>query len=610
MNPDQTLTTLFNKFRSRAVLQIPHYVPIVGWLPRYPREHLQTDLISGITVWGVSVPTALAYAGLAGVPPQAGLYTMMAAMLLFAIFSTTRELKVTASSTMAIMSAAVVAPMAAGNAAQFWVLTSQLALIVGIMLLLAGIVRLGFIADFLAKPVVTGFVFGLAIVIAVGQLPKILGIPSVDGNVFQQIVGIVRELDQVNYYTLAIGGSAIALIFILRRKVPAVPPGLVALALGILIAAVFQISQYDVSLVGEIPTGLPEFGISGFNLFDLPALLVGAFGIVFLAVGESLGSARAFATKNHYNINPDQELIAMGMVNLGTGMAQGMTADASLSISATSDASGARSQLGGLVAAALALVTILFLAPLFSGLPNAVLGAIVISSVIGLMDVPELRRYYHARRTDFALALVALFGVVLSSVLVGLMLAVFLSLLFVLYRASRAYIAILGRVPGHVAAYGDISRHPEYQQLQGLIIFRPDAPLFFANTSVADKEIRQNIAKQETPPKAIVVDLGATNDLDVASADMLHDLVSELRDNNIETLFAQVRGGVRDRMRKTGLMSFVGEQRIFFSVEGAVSDFIKRNPAPPPDANPVTVDDDSKRQDEPAQDKSQNGTAF
>lgn len=582
MNAQQTLTTTFNKYRTRVVTKIPDYIPIVAWLPRYPRVNLQTDLISGVTVWGVSVPTALAYAALAGVPPQAGLYTMMSAMLLFAIFSTTRELKVTASSTMSIMSAAVVAPIAAGDAAKFWSLTSQLALIVGVLLLLAGIIKLGFIADFLAKPVVTGFVFGLAIVIAVGQLPKIMGIPSTDGNVFQQLVGILRGLDEVNLYTLAVGAGSIVLIFALRRFVPAVPPGLVALALGIVLSALFQLSQYGVSLVGEIPTGLPVFGIPAVNLFELPALVVGASGIVFLAVGESLGSARAFATKNHYNINPDQELIAMGMANLGTGLSQGMTADASLSITATSDASGARSQLGGLVAAGLALVTILFLAPLFRGLPNAVLGAIVISSVVGLMDVGELGRYYRARRTDFFLALVALVGVVLSSVLVGLMLAVLLSLIFVLYRASRAYIAILGRVPGRMVAYGDIGRHPEYEQVPGLVIFRPDAPLFFANASVADKEIRQAVAKREVTPKAIVIDLGATNDLDIASADMLRELVSELRDKGIETLLAQVRGGVRDRMRKTGLMEFVGEERIFFSVEGAVADYLQRRPAEPP----------------------------
>jgi MFS superfamily sulfate permease-like transporter len=413
-------------------------------------------------------------------------------------------------------------------------------------------------------------------------------VPSTDGNVFQQLFGLIGQLDDTNWYTLAVGVGAILLIFGIRRFAPGIPPGLVALAAGILVSAVFQLSQYGVSLVGEIPTGLPKFGIGTPDLFSLPALLVGAFGIVFLAVGESLGSARAFATKNHYNINPDQELIAMGMANLGTGLSQGMTADASLSISATSDTAGAKSQLGGLVAAALALVTILFLAPLFQGLPNAVLGAIVITSVIGLMDVGELQRYYQARRTDFALALVALFGVVLSSVLVGLMLAVFLSLLFVLYRASRAYVAILGRVPGRVAEYGDIKRHPEYERIAGLIIFRLDAQLFFANTSVADKEIRQAVAKQSPPARAIVIDLGATNDLDIASADMLHDLVSEMRDAHVDVLMAQVRGGVRDRMRRVGLMEFVGEDRVFFSVEGAVAHYLKTL-APQPEELEVTM---------------------
>ncbi len=572
---DETLATFLARQRKYVIAQIPTYVPIVGWLPKYPMAQLRPELIAGLTVWGVSVPTALAYAQLAGVPPQAGLYTMLAAMVAYAIFSTSRHIKVTATSTMAVTSAAVVAPLAGGDGSLYWSLTAELALIVGIMLLLAGIVRLGFIADFLAKPVVTGFVFGLAIVIAVGQLPKLFGVEGGSGNVFQQLAELVAQLPDTNLYTLAVGVGTIILIFLLRLWLPRIPPGLVALALGILLSAVLDLSQYGVSIVGDIPTGLPDVGLPALNIFDLPFLFAGAFGIVFLALGESLGAARAFATKHHYSINPNQELIAMGVANLGTGISQGMTVDASLSITATADAAGARSQLAGLIAAGLALLTILFIAPLFRELPNAVLGAIVIASVISLMDAPEIRRYLQVRRTDFILALTALFGVLLSNVLTGLALAVFLSLVFVLYRASRAYVAVLGKVPGRVAAYGDIVRHPEYEQIPGLLIFRLDAPLFFANANVADNEVREQIANSKPRPQAIILDLGATADFDVASADMLRDLVSELRDTHIETLLAQVRGPMRDRMRRIHLMEFIGEERIFFSVEGAVTYYLQ-----------------------------------
>jgi high affinity sulfate transporter 1 len=559
----------------RVRAAIPRFIPIVKWLPAYQRTNLRYDLIAGLTVWGVGIPSAMAYAGIAGVPPEAGLYTALAAMTLYAVFSSSRHVKVTASSTMAVMSAAVIAPLAGGDATTFWALTSALALTVGVMLLIAGIIRLGFIADFLSKPVVTGFVFGLAITIGVGQLPKLFGVPAGDGNVFQQMAFLISELGDANLATMAVSALTILLILLVRRNFRHIPSGLVALVFGILISSLLNLSSYGVSVVGEIPTGLPQFGLPGIPLSQLPFLIAGAGGIVFLAAGESLGSARAFAGKYHYALDGDQELIAMGMANLGSGLSQGMTADASLSISATGEASGSKTQLTALVAAGLVLLTLLFLTKLFAPLPNAVLGTIVIASVLGLMDYQELRRYREGRRTDFVLALVALFGVILSDVLVGLTIAVLLSLMIVLYRASRPYMATLGRVPGQRAAYGDLARHPENEEIPGLAIFRVDAPLFFANANVADKEIRNRIALREPTPQAIIIDLGATSDLDIASADMLTDLIGDLQSINIQVMLAQVRGAVRERMRKTGLMERVGQENIFLSVEGAVHAFQK-----------------------------------
>lgn len=559
----------------RVRAAIPRYIPIVKWLSSYPKAQLRGDVIAGLTVWGVGIPTAMAYAGIAGVPPEAGLYTALAALTIYAIFSSSRHVKVTASSTMAVMSAAVVAPLAGGDAAAYWALTSGLALTVGVMLLLAGIIHLGFIADFLSKPVVTGFVFGLAITILVGQLPKLFGVPAGSGNVFQQVAQLVKELDQANLYTMAVSALAFAMIFLVRRFLPQVPSGLAALVFGIVFSALLNLQSFGVSVVGPIPTGIPQFGFPPITFDQLPFLIAGAGGIVFLAVGESLGSARAFAAKHHYAIDADQELIAMGMANMGTGLSQGMTADASLSMSATGETAGSKTQLTGLVAGGLVLLTVLFLARLFAPLPNAVLGAIVIASVVGLMDFPELRRYRKGRRTDFVLALVALFGVVASDVLTGLAIAVLLSLMIVLYRASRPYMAQLGRVPGQRAAYGDLSRHPNYEKIEGLIIFRVDAPLFFANANVADKEIRASIATHDPTPNAIIIDLGATSDLDIASIDMLKELVGDLRSINIQVLFAQVRGAARDRMRRTGFMKAIGEENIFLSVEAAVEHYLE-----------------------------------
>ena len=559
--------------REKLRRQLNRYVPITAWLPAYPRDLLRSDIISGVTVWGVMVPVAMAYAQMAGLPPEVGLYTAFAALLGYAIFSTSRQLKVTASSTMAVMSAAVVVAMAGGDAASYVALTAALALTVGVILLLAGIVRLGFISDFLSKSVVTGFVFGLALVIAIGQLPKLLGLPSGQGDFFEQCYQLITNLSQIKPYTLVVGVSALVVIFLIKRFFPRLPSGLVALVLGILAVSIFNLDEYGVSIVGAIPTGLPTPGLPQVSLIDLPYLITGAIGIVFLAVGESLGSARSFAAKHRYEINPDQELIALGAANISAGLFQGFTVDASLSSSATADEAGARTQLSSIVTAVLIIVTLLVLAPLFYNLPNAVLGAIVIASVIGLMDVAELKRFYASNRVDFVLAMVAMFGVLTTDVLTGLLIAVFLSLLIILYRASRPYVAVLGKVPGQAATYGDVARHPENMQVPGLLIVRLDAPLYFLNANVARGQILDLVTASQPPPRAILFDLGASADLDVASLDMLKNLVRELEEAGVDVLLAEVRGRVRDRLRKASVMADIGENRIYQSVPAAVHDF-------------------------------------
>jgi SulP family sulfate permease len=467
--------------------------------------------------------------------------------------------------------------MAVGDAARYAALTAALALTVGVILLLAGVARLGFISDFLSKSVITGFVFGLALVIAIGQLPKLLGLPSGQGDFFQQCYQLITNSSQIKPYTLVVGVSALVVIFLIKRFFPRIPSGLVALVLGILAVSIFNLDQYGVSIVGAIPTGLPTPGLPQISLSDLPYLITGAIGIVFLAVGESLGSARSFAAKHRYEINPDQELIALGAANLSAGLFRGFTVDASLSSTATADEAGERTQLSSIVTAVLIIVTLLVLAPLFFNLPNAVLGAIVIASVIGLMDVAELKRFYASNRVDFVLAVVALFGVLTTDVLTGLMIAVFLSLLIILYRASRPYVAVLGKVPGQAATYGDVARHPENARVPGLLIVRLDAPLYFLNANVARAQILTLVAASQPPPRAILFDLGASGDLDVASLDMLKSLVRELEETGVDVLLAQVRGKVRDRLRRADVMAQIGENRVYLSVPAAVHDFEQRN---------------------------------
>lgn len=554
------------------------YVPITRWLPGYPRDWLHHDLTAAITSWGVMVPVALAYAGLAGVPPEAGLVTAFAALAAYAVFGTSRHLKVTVSSTMAIMSASVVGDLAGGDATAYVALTAALALTVGVLLVGGGLARLGFISDFLTKSVVTGFIFGLAITIIVGQVPKLLGVPGLTGSFPEQVVQLIGEIPNTNPPTLAVGLVALVLILVLRRISRRIPGPLIALVLGIVAVTALGLEAYDVSVVGEVATGVPLPSIPAVPVSAIPYLVLGAVGIVFLAVGESVGAGRAYASRHRYGIDPDQELVALGAANFSSGLFGGFTTDASLSQTATAETAGAKSQLASLVTAGLVLATAVVLAPLFRNLPNAVLGAIVIAAVLSLMDVAEMRRYWTWRRTDAVIAIAAMVGVLLTTVLTGMLLAVLLSVLMVLYRASRPYVAALGKMPGYRATFGDLARHPDAEIVPGLVIIRLDAPLYYFNANVAKAQILDLISAREPSPRGVLIDMAATADLDVTTTDMLLDLVGDLHERSIEVLLAQVKGAVRDRMRRTGLMSRLGEDRVYLSIGSAVTDFQRRWP--------------------------------
>ena len=342
------------------------------------------------------------------------------------------------------------------------------------------------------------------------------------------------------------------MILVLRAISRRIPGPLIALLIGLVAVPLLGLQDHGVSVVGEVATGLPSLSIPSIPLTSIPLLAVGAAGIVFLAVGESVGAGRAFAARHHYEIDADQELLALGAANLSAGLFGGFTSDASLSQTATAEAAGAKSQLASIVTAALVLATAVFLAPAFANLPNAVLGAIVIAASLSLMDVREMRRYWAWRRTDFLIALVALVGVVMTTVLIGLVIAVLLSVAFLLYRASRPYVAALGQMPGYRATFGDLLRHPDATPIPGLLVVRLDAPLYFFNANVARTQIRDLLRARRPAPHGLLIDLAATADLDVTTTDMLFELVGDLQAKSIEVMLAQVKSSVRDRLRRTG----------------------------------------------------------
>ena len=551
---------------------VPRYAPILEWFPKYPRAWFRLDAIGGLTTWAVMIPAAMAYAQLAGVPPQYGLYAAMVAMAVYPLFATSRHVRITMSSTMAVMSASIVAPLVVSGG-DLLSLTAALALVVGVLLVIAGFLRLGFLGDFLSKPVITGFLFGLGINIIVGQLPKLLGIPPGDGNTFQQFAYVLRNLPQTNIYTLAIGAGAGFLIIRLRQLAPQVPGPLIAVVYGILLGNIVTLSTFGVSVVGLIPTGLPKIGIPTVAPGDLAFLLAGAGSMVFLALGESLAAGRLYATRHHYRINADNELVAIGMANLGSSLVGGVTVDASMSTTATSEAAGSRTQVSALVTSGLTLLTVLFLAAILQNLPNAVLAAVVINSVVGLLNREEMRRFYQLNRVDFFLGLIALLGVIMTDPATGLMLAVFLSLGMVLFRASRPRVSALGRAKDRPDEFVELGRRAEIEPVEGLLLFRLDAGLFYANANEIKRAVQVEIEKLGTPPGGILLDLGATGYIDLTSIDMLEELIRELNQESILVFLAHVHGHVRDQLRQAGLFGQLGAENIVPTLAAGVRRF-------------------------------------
>jgi high affinity sulfate transporter 1 len=549
---------------------VRRFVPILRWLSAYDTSWLRFDLIAGATVWGLLVPESIAYAGLAGLPPQAGLYTLLVTLAAYAVFGTSRHLVAAATSAAAVLLASSVGGLAGADAARYATDAAGLVLFCGGLFLIAGLLRLGFIAQFLSRPVMEGFVFGLALFVTVSQLPKLFGIEKGSGDTIAQFVHLLGHLGDTNAATLAVGGGALVLLFALERLAPKVPGGLVALVLGILVSSLLGLSSHGVKIVGHVPSGLPTPGIPGVRGSDVLPLITAAGGLLLVIFSESLGAADTFATKYGYEIDPNQELIALGVANAGSGLVGGLAGGGSLSQSAVNEGAGARSEVSPLIAAVLIVITLLVLTPVFKDLPEAVLAALIIHAVSHLWKVAEMRRYYKLRQLEFWLALVTLLGVITIDVLPGLVIGVVLMLLLVIYRASRPHLGTLGRAPGETDAYGDVGRHPDYERLPRLLALRLESPLFYANATPVRDGIKVLVGTCDPTPTALILDIGANDRLDITSAEMLTTLVGTMRSVGIEVALAEVRRPVIDMARRSGLLARLGERRVFHTIDEAV----------------------------------------
>jgi high affinity sulfate transporter 1 len=558
------------------------FVPILEWLPKYQKSWLRGDIIAAITVWALVVPEAMAYAGIAGMPPETGLYAAPLALLGYAIFGTSRQLNVGPSSTVAALSFTVISGIAVAGADNFIVLSVALAILTGLLLLIAGLLKLGVFADFLSKPVLGGFVIGLAISIAVGQLDKLLGFEARTMNFIPDILLIAQDIGQTHLTTLVVGLVSLGLLFFIDRFFPKLPGAITVLALAIILSELLDLEAMGVHIVGEIPAGLPPIGLpSGLTLGDIFDLLPGAVAIALVGFAESVAAARSYATKHRYKVDANQEMIALGVANLGAGISQGFVVDGSLSKTAASDEAGANSQMVSIIVAGMVLITIVALTPLFRALPEAVLGAIVIHAVWHLIKLTKLRRYYRIRKIDFWAAMAAMIGVLLLGILSGLLLAVTISLLGLLIRAKQARMAILGKLPGE-SVFRSLENHPEAETYPGLLIFRFDEQLFFANAPNFRDAVLAAVAA-DSSTRCVLVDAESINEIDVTGLDMLTELRDELAQTSVELRFARMKAHVREYVRRANLEDTIGAENFYPSVQAGVEAYMAEQ-APSPDA--------------------------
>lgn len=409
----------------------------------------------------------------------------------------------------------------------------------------------------------------MAASIAMRQAPKLFGIESGDGDFFQRLWTLVTHLNETNGWTLAIGVASLAILFGLKRFAPRVPESLVALAFGIIVVTLFGLQSQGVAIVGAIPSGLPHLGIPALSLQDVGSLISGALALTLVAYAEHIGAASTFAAKHHDEVRPNQELIGLGVANLFSGLFQGFIVGGTLSKTAANNAAGARSQVSGLTAAALTVVTMLLLTPLFKNLPEATLAAVIIVALWGLFNVSALRRYWNLRQVDFALALTALLGELVFDVLPGLLIAVVLSLLLLIYRASQPNLSVLGRAPGRID-FEDMQWSPTIKAIPGLMLIRPNEEIFFANATALREKIMALVQASTPRPHSLLLDLEESGELDVPGVDMLHELHEELDREGIALLLVRVHHPVRDIFDRSGLTGQIGVDHIYPRTLGAV----------------------------------------
>ena len=556
--------------RTRSVWnRVGDFLPFVRVLSGYRRSWLRGDALAGLTLWALLVPQGLAYGQLAGLPAVTGLYVGLVSILAYALLGTSRYLTVGPESSVAMIVAVELAPLAHGDPARYAKLAALLAVLVAGFLLIGFIARLGIIVRLLSAPVLTGYLAGSGIVIAISQLPKVTGIAS-DKNYPRVLGGLIRSANTVEPWALVIGGATALIVLTLTRFARFIPAGLVALVLATVFVATVGLAD-TINVVGRVQGGIPGPALPDLGGGSLRDLLLPAGSIALLVFASSVLTAQALAERQGEEIRPNREFLALGGASLAAGLFQGFPANGSDSRSFVVADSGGRTQVTGVFAAGLLAVTLVALTPLFRNLPTSALGAVVLVTALRLIDVPALRRLWRVRTSDFLLALVTLAAVLVLGVLNGIIVGVAASLLEVLRRAVMPHTAVLGRLDGPIPAYRDVETYEEAETAPGLVVFRFDAPLFFANADVFRDEILRLVDHAPEPVRTVVVNAEAIYDIDTTGLDMLTRLLDELQSRGVRLTFARVKAGTRRLMKTSGFEDRIGSAGFYLHVESAVA---------------------------------------
>ncbi len=543
----------------------------------YRGEWLRLDLVAGLTTAAVVVPKAMAYATVAGLPVEIGLYTAFVPMVIYAILGTSRPLSVSTTTTLAILTGtqlALVVP--SGDPAALLTASATLAVLVGIMLILASVLRLGVVASFISEPVLTGFKAGIGLVIVLDQVPKLLGIHFDKGGFLQNLLALVQHLPETSLVTLAVGVAMLVILVGMERFVPRAPAPLVAVGLGIAASGLFALQAHGVETVGHIPSGLPAFVAPNLDL--IAQLWPGALGIALMSFTESIAAARAFAGPGEPRPAPNRELLATGLGNVAGGLFGAMPAGGGTSQTAVNRRAGARTRVAGLVTALAALATLVLLAPLMGLMPQATLAAVVIVYSIGLIQPAEFRDILRIRSMEFVWALVAFAGVVVLGTLKGILVAVIVSLVALAYQAAHPRLYVLGRKPGTDVFRPESDTHPDDESFPGLLIVRPEGRLFFANAQRVGEQLLPLIDAAE--PKVVAMDFSAVPDIEYSALKMLIEGEERLRERGAVLWLVALNPEVLRMVQRSPLGETLGRERMLFNLQTTVKRYLSQTAQP------------------------------